>query len=655
MEQTQAKKMNKAKIFEGNENETIQNILDKCGLFPCRLYEIEHVNIIRKLINMHPAMVYLIYKIATTEKSKEIIKFPIPIYRIKRNWHTALKHFKRLEIVDFKDIEIHSIEPHKAILTPFGRFVTKKWLTSPLFKAFEVFDTLNFKSTYHFELIFNDNFIAYKGRKGNVLYNETQKIYHKSNLISKTKTKNAIKITIDSGFSNVKYDYYIEERKYNKLVMDDITLPINLEESNLLISVQPHFKDLNFEISILYDANFIEGSFDVQNCIDLTDIIVERRKRKILFRNLSRTKNKAKKKQKFKESPPISSSEIQSVTVGFQTPETRVESGDIDTILLQQTGITGTFDTSQISEINSKKVKESIENSIREYQAREEELLSVYQEDEQLYNLRRQQKTEHFRRIQFDREKRGEFYSFIQDAFEEITRKYIEDLSVKLDIRDVQQILCQQFLKFYDPLSLKDAKFYSNMFEEYLARNLEENFVGYAMEIKKKRKKREEELVKELQLDYFRAIESIDLKGQNELHSSDGVQTYEQKIKPQVEQVDAFSTIPQPSFSRYLKSAGKVVIKNFLWFLFGGFVLYFLFYNITTQSYVFFYKSYLMLPLDWELPIGYVYAKFPEMELVSHLVGIIGCFSPLVLSLLNKTISIEKEYQRSLYQNRRRK
>jgi len=47
MEQTQAKKMNNAKNYEGKENESIQEVLNKCGLFPCRLYEIEHVSILQ--------------------------------------------------------------------------------------------------------------------------------------------------------------------------------------------------------------------------------------------------------------------------------------------------------------------------------------------------------------------------------------------------------------------------------------------------------------------------------------------------------------------------------------------------------------------------------------------------------------------------------
>jgi hypothetical protein len=320
--------MNDARNNEMKEKENIQDILDRNPLFPCKLYEIEYIKIIRELINIHPATVYLVFKIATSEVAKEIIKFPIPIYRVKRNWHTALKHFKRLEMVDFKDIEIHSIEPHKAILTPFGRFVVEKWENSPLFKAFEVLDTLNFISTNHYESIFNNNFIAYKDRKGNVFYSETQKIYHKYNLISRTKTKSSIKITVDSGFSDDMYDYYIKENIYNKLVNDDSTIPIKLKESGLAIYIQLNFRNHNFKISVLYNDDFTERYFNVQKSIDLTDIIVERRKSKISFKNLNVTKNNTQKKKKVDVSQ----------SAGSQTSKKQEERTDFEAIQHQQTG-----------------------------------------------------------------------------------------------------------------------------------------------------------------------------------------------------------------------------------------------------------------------------------------------------------------------------
>ncbi len=156
MPQTQTKRVNDVMDVGKSENGEIQDILDKSELFPCKLYEIDNVSILRKLINVHPATVYLLYKISTYETPKEIVKFPIPIYRVKTNWHTALKRFKELNLVDFKDIELHSIEPHKAFLTPYGREVTKKWENSPLFRAFEVLNALNFKSTEHYESMYEN-------------------------------------------------------------------------------------------------------------------------------------------------------------------------------------------------------------------------------------------------------------------------------------------------------------------------------------------------------------------------------------------------------------------------------------------------------------------------------------------------------------------
>ncbi len=100
--------------------------------------------------------------------------------------------------MDFKDIDIHLIEPYKTILTTYGREIIKTWKKSNLFNAFSMLDNLNFHSTIHFETIFNNNFIAYEGRKTNVFYNETQNNFRKPNLLSKTKTKNSIKLSIEN-------------------------------------------------------------------------------------------------------------------------------------------------------------------------------------------------------------------------------------------------------------------------------------------------------------------------------------------------------------------------------------------------------------------------------------------------------------------------
>lgn len=343
--QAQAKRASSERNNEKKEGGIIQDVLDESALFPCKLYDIDYVEILRELINIHPATLYLIYKIATYEKPEEIIKFPIPIYRVKTNWHTALKHFKKMKLVDFKDIELHVIEPHKALLTTFGRTVVKKWELSPLFKAFEVLDALNFKSTNHYESIFNDNFIAYKGKEGNVFYSEALKVSRDSKLISRTKTKSSIKIIIDSGFSNDKYEYYIEEKKYNKLVSDDVTISIKLEERGLKVTISPNFRNGNFGISVLYNDDFAERSLNLQNSIDLTNVFIERRKRKFDLINLNRTISKVRKKKKV-QAPQ---------SEGLETLEKREERKDIefsdiefsDVIAPQQAEITGIPDSSR--------------------------------------------------------------------------------------------------------------------------------------------------------------------------------------------------------------------------------------------------------------------------------------------------------------------
>lgn len=508
MQQTQVKKLNHARNNEKSENEAIQDILDRNPLFPCKLYEIEYVKIIRELINIHPATVYLVFKIATSEVAEEIIKFPIPIYRAKRNWHTALKHFKRMGIIYFKDIEIHSIEPHKALFTPFGRKVVEKWENSPVFKAFEVLDTLNFISTSNYESIFNNNFIAYKDREGNVFYSETQKIYRKFNLISRTKTKSSFKITVDSGFSDDKYEYYIEESNYKKLVNNDITIPIKLKESALTVFIQLNFGNEDFEISVLYNDDFTERSFDVQKSIDLTNIIFERRKSKISLDNLDRTRNKVDKKEKVEVSQSLSS----------QTSKRREESKDREVVQPQQTEFRGSFTTSLISEAKRTEVRQSIENSINEYQAQESKLRRINQELEQQRLERQVERKEHFRQLKLKEEREEKFKSFIISACEENIDQFIEKPCAKLESKYLQRIISENFSNFCDQLSSEDAEFYSNMFEQYLDEDFKEDFIDFEGKIKEERKKREIR-IKKLCLNFFRSFkgskEISEIKAEN--------------------------------------------------------------------------------------------------------------------------------------------
>ena len=87
----------------------------------------------------------------------------------------------------------------------------------------------------------------------------------------------------------------------------------------------------------------------------------------------------------------------------------------------------------------------------------------------------------------------------------------------------------------------------------------------------------------------------------------------------------------------------KYALKNAFLFGIAGCVLYLLFYKISILTYFVRYKIDLLLSLDWEVPSAYVYAKFPEMELVSCIVGICAAISPVVILVCKKIYKTLKE------------
>ena len=67
----------------------------------------------------------------------------------------------------------------------------------------------------------------------------------------------------------------------------------------------------------------------------------------------------------------------------------------------------------------------------------------------------------------------------------------------------------------------------------------------------------------------------------------------------------------------------RSIRKNLYWIPLFGLPVYFLTYIGVLSSFIFYYRAYYMLPLDYPLPIESVYASFPFMELISHVMGLL--------------------------------
>jgi len=75
--------------------------------------------------------------------------------------------------------------------------------------------------------------------------------------------------------------------------------------------------------------------------------------------------------------------------------------------------------------------------------------------------------------------------------------------------------------------------------------------------------------------------------------------------------------------SKPRKGTLKSIKKNLYWIPLLGAPLYFLIYLVVLSSFILYYRAYYMLPLDYPLPIEYVYQTFPFMELISHMIGLL--------------------------------
>ena len=67
----------------------------------------------------------------------------------------------------------------------------------------------------------------------------------------------------------------------------------------------------------------------------------------------------------------------------------------------------------------------------------------------------------------------------------------------------------------------------------------------------------------------------------------------------------------------------RSIRKNLYWIPLFGIPVYFLTYIGVLSSFIFYYRAYYVLPLDYPLPIESVYQTFPFMELLSHVIGLL--------------------------------
>ncbi len=245
------------------------------------------------------------------------------------------------------------------------------------------------------------------------------------------------------------------------------------------------------------------------------------------------------------------------------------------------------------------------------------------------------------------------FQLFVFDVFEYITTLHVENPTLSLELKSVERVFKEQFSKSCRGLSSKEVKFYSRLFEKYLAEEFKNIFTGLAGEIKKQVKIREIEVrkAKERSLKYVKpVVASSGANMPNQLILNDLNQTSEVMVIPkmkqvkQLKQVEAQITIPRPTTSDYSKCVGKYVVKNCLWLAIIGFLFYLLVYNIWVQGYTNLYRMDLMLPLDWELPNEYVYGKFPEMYFMSHIAGVCFSLAPVIVGVMRKTMLFKKAF-----------
>ena len=105
--------------------------------FPIFLHNMPHVETIREMIKIHPALLFLFYKFATTEIILDVVKSPILLYHQKKGWFNGLIHLRRLGLVSFEGSDIHRIQPENVHFTKDANELIILWKFSDLFNGFK--------------------------------------------------------------------------------------------------------------------------------------------------------------------------------------------------------------------------------------------------------------------------------------------------------------------------------------------------------------------------------------------------------------------------------------------------------------------------------------------------------------------------------------
>lgn len=219
------------------------------------------------------------------------------------------------------------------------------------------------------------------------------------------------------------------------------------------MSIQLNFKNHDFRISVLYNDDSTEFLFDVQKRIELTEVIVERRKIKSYLRNLHRTKNLVKKVtqvERLELFTPRSSRDDK--FINEEKVEVKVITQPQTEKPLKITGSQGI----ELSSINVKlaQVRKSIEKQIITYQKKGREL------EEAAEKKKIAKKEKELRRIErniIKENKKTVFLDAIEVALKEVMGEYITFQSRTLNINQVEKSIRTNIVSFIDPTRCEDA------------------------------------------------------------------------------------------------------------------------------------------------------------------------------------------------------
>lgn len=289
--------------------------------FPICLFKMPYSNLIKKMIKIHPALLFLFYKRFTAEVIVDIVKSLIPLYHQKKDWFNALSHLSRLGLITYDDAVLHRIEPEKVHITKLGRTVLDTWIDSELFRAFkwlEIHSPEIFKETELFVKCFNDNFRVYESQKKNVVFTE------------KLPSKSYVDIPIYCGFCGEHHDTFIDYDTYHRYFSngcDYFIEGVSCNSYHLSFVFKLNFSKKEFSIFVNYlDAN-ADLPKNVQGCISDTIMKLNLRNHAMMLKNVdqSQTKERPKKRKK--------STKIKQIV--RKTASTTVESLEIEPEVLE--------------------------------------------------------------------------------------------------------------------------------------------------------------------------------------------------------------------------------------------------------------------------------------------------------------------------------